>query len=166
MHASKDSMWRKIYCSFAKFSGSKLGLRCRCVNQQQGMAVWLDGPCVKSTHTALHRQLALARDFGDTEAKGEAQHSQEIKMRYRGHVLDHDSAQVQHGMQCNAITPLTSDDWHGQGIIGVLCSIWQFLFWAAAAELQPAACRETVSDGGSASACLSIIHVVPLGGGH
>jgi hypothetical protein len=26
MHASKDSMWRGIYCSFAKFLASKLGL--------------------------------------------------------------------------------------------------------------------------------------------
>jgi hypothetical protein len=66
------------------------------------------------THTALHRQLALARDFGDIicrilvwKDKGEAQHSQEIKMRYRGHVLDHDSAQVQHGKQCNN----PSDEW-------------------------------------------------------
>jgi hypothetical protein len=25
MHASKDSIWREIYCSFVKFSGSKLG---------------------------------------------------------------------------------------------------------------------------------------------
>jgi hypothetical protein len=33
MHASKDSMWREIYCSYAKFSGSKLcrGVCCLCV---------------------------------------------------------------------------------------------------------------------------------------
>jgi hypothetical protein len=111
------------------------------------MAVWLDGPCVKSTHTlhctgSWHWQGILAIFICRIlvcKDKGEAQHSQEIKMRYRGHVLDHDSAQVQHGMQCNN----PSDEWrltwsrnHWCPLVNLTISLLSCSCWAAASSLQ------------------------------
>jgi hypothetical protein len=52
MHASKDSIWRGIYCSFAKFSGSKLGLTLLFVK-------WLHILC--STVTTEHLALLFVK---------------------------------------------------------------------------------------------------------